>query len=544
MSAPMLSLADASWSTPDGIAVLSEISIDFAAERCGVVGRNGVGKSTLLRLLSGALTPDRGRVTRAGTIGTMRQIVQVDADETVADLLGVAPALALLKRAEAGTATLDELSEADWTLDTRVGEALRRVALDIPPETRLAALSGGQRTRAALAGAIFGEPDFLLLDEPTNNLDHDGRRAVLDLMAGWRAGAVIVSHDRELLEAMDAIVELTTLGAARYGGNWSAYRERKAVELAAAEQDLAGAERRLGEVQRKAQVAVERQQRRDAAGSRKGARGDMPRILAGMRRDRAEKSGGENARLAARLKDAAAQAHAEAEARVERLETLIVTLAPTGLQPGQRVLDMSGVTFGYAPERPVLDRFDLTVTGPERIALGGANGTGKSTLLALIEGRIVPSRGTVEIHVPFVLFDQSMNLLDPAATIADNFARLNPGMDNNACRAALARFQFRAEAADKVVGALSGGQTLRAGLACVLGGAHPPPLLILDEPTNHLDLDSIAALEAGLTAYDGALLVVSHDPAFLAAIGITRQVILQPPVFSPSDRLSSAPIAL
>ncbi|MFC0686566.1 ABC-F family ATP-binding cassette domain-containing protein [Novosphingobium clariflavum] len=529
----MLSLANASWSAPDGTPVLSGISIDFAAERCGVVGRNGVGKSTVLHLLTGALTPDRGRVTRAGSIGTMRQIVQVDAQETVADLLGVASALALLDRAEAGTATLDELSEADWTLGTRVDETLRRVGLELPPQTRLAALSGGQRTRAALAGAVFGEPDFLLLDEPSNNLDHDGRRAVLELMAGWRAGAVVVSHDRELLEAMDAIVELTTLGAARYGGNWSAYRARKAVELAAAEQDLAGAERRLGDVQRKAQVARERQQRRDAAGSRKGARGDMPRILAGMRRDRAEKSGGENARLAARLHEAAAQAHAEAEARVERLETLAVTLAPTGLLPGQRVLDMRGVTFGYAPQQPLLDKFDFAVTGPERIALGGPNGTGKSTLLALLAGRIAPSRGTVEVHVPFALFDQGMTLLDPGATIADNFARLNPGMDNNACRAALARFQFRAEAADKAVGALSGGQTLRAGLACVLGGAHPPPLLILDEPTNHLDLAAIAALEAGLGGYDGALLVVSHDPAFLAAIGVSRRVELQPAAAAP-----------
>jgi ATPase subunit of ABC transporter with duplicated ATPase domains len=131
------------------------------------------------------------------------------------------------------------------------------------------------------------------------------------------------------------------------------------------------------------------------------------------------------------------------------------------------------------------------------------------------------------------MLDQTAAILDPTLSIADNFARLNPSMDHNGCRAALAAFRFRGDAALRRVGALSGGQMLRAGLACVLGGTAPPPLLILDEPTNHLDLDSIAAVEAGLRAYDGALLVVSHDEAFLDAIGITRQVTMS--IHRPTD---------
>ncbi len=126
----------------------------------------------------------------------------------------------------------------------------------------------------------------------------------------------------------------------------------------------------------------------------------------------------------------------------------------------------------------------------------------------------------------FALLDQRVSLLDPALSIRDNFKRINPDADENACRAALARFMFRADAALQIAGTLSGGQMLRAGLACVLGGSIPPPLLILDEPTNHLDIDAIEAVEAGLRAYDGALLVVSHDNAFLEAIGITRRIEL------------------
>ena len=126
----------------------------------------------------------------------------------------------------------------------------------------------------------------------------------------------------------------------------------------------------------------------------------------------------------------------------------------------------------------------------------------------------------------FAMLDQRVSLLDPAMSIRDNFRRLNPGADENACRAALARFMFRADAALQLVGNLSGGQLLRAGLACVLGGTKPPSLLILDEPTNHLDVDSIEAVEAGLRAYDGALLIVSHDEAFLEAVGISSRLEL------------------
>nr|WP_253201319.1 ATP-binding cassette domain-containing protein [Sphingomonas quercus] len=505
---------------------MSGLSLDFTQERAGLVGRNGVGKSTLLRLLAGTLAPDRGRVVRFGTVSTMRQLVRIEPTETIAGLMGIAPGLDLLRRAETGRASLDELAEADWTLAARAAEALAQVRLGLPPETPLIALSGGQRTRAALAGAVFAAPDFLLLDEPTNDLDRDGRRAVAELLAGWRAGAIVVSHDRELLDTMDAIVELTSLGATRHGGNWSAYRARKETELATAEQHLALAERRAGEVKRRAQAAVERQQRRDAAGRRKGARGDMPRILIGARRDKAENSGGDNARLAERQGSAAERSLREARSRVERLEPLVVTIAPSGLSPAQRVLVADGLTYGHVHGSAMLREFSLTVTGPERIALRGPNGAGKSTLLALLAGRLKPWSGSARVLVPFAWFDQGMSMLDPEASVAANFARLNPGMGGNACRAALARFGFRGDDADRLTGDLSGGQMLRAGLACVLGGTRAPQLLILDEPTNHLDLEGIAAVEAGLAGYDGALLVASHDEAFLHALRITRPLAI------------------
>ncbi|MGL5167818.1 MAG: ABC-F family ATP-binding cassette domain-containing protein [Afipia sp.] len=523
-----ITISGLSWSTPDGRALFSNLDLNIGIERVGLVGLNGVGKSTLLKLISGELASESVRVSVNGRLGVLHQSVQPGPAETVADLFGATEGLAILRRAETGEATADELALADWTLEARMMDALQRAGLQTDHEAPLTALSGGQHTRAALAALVFTQPDFLLLDEPTNNLDRDGRRAVNDLLAGWRAGAIVVSHDRELLDAMDAIVELTSLGAARYGGNWSYYRERKALELAATRHDLANAEKRVAEIDRKAQAATERQARRDQAGRKTAAKGGMPRIALGGLKDRSEGTGGENARLAERRRAQALEAAASARERIEILQPLSMTIPSTGLPAGRTILGMDAIVAGYISGQPVIRDLSFAITGPERVAVTGPNGSGKTTLLALITGKLQPWQGTIRAVADCAMLDQQVSLLDPAMSIRDNFRRINPGANENACRAALARFMFRAEAALQIVSSLSGGQVLRAGLACVLGGSTPPALLILDEPTNHLDIDSIQAVEAGLRGYDGALLIVSHDEAFLKNTGVSRRLELSP----------------
>jgi ATPase subunit of ABC transporter with duplicated ATPase domains len=526
MSAPSIIISHLAWSAPGGRALFTGLDLAFGAERVGIVGRNGVGKTTLLKLIAGELEPQAGSIAVEGRLAVLRQTVQVAPDETLADLFAVAPAIALLARAAAGEATADDLATADWTLEARMTAALVRMGLAAEPGTRLAVLSGGQRTRAALAALIFAEPDFLMLDEPTNNLDRDGRAAIAELLAGWAAGALVVSHDRDLLETMDGIVELTSLGAARYGGGWSQYRARKTAELAAVERELSETEKRISEIARAAQTQAERKARKDRAGRRKAARGDMPKMLANARREKAEATGAEQAKLAeSRMSEARADL-AAARGRIEIVAPLSVSLPSTGLAAGKEVLRLDAVTAGYAPGRPVLGPVSLEITGPERIAVMGPNGAGKSTLLAVMVGALPLLSGRARRGTAAALFDQGVSLLDPAASILENFRRLNPGAGDNACRGALARFGFRAEAALQMAGALSGGQLLRAGLACVLGGPAPPALLVLDEPTNHLDIASVEAVESGLAAYDGALVVVSHDETFLSNIGIERRVAL------------------
>ncbi len=295
----------------------------------------------------------------------------------------------------------------------------------------------------------------------------------------------------------------------------------------AARHDLADAEKRVADVARSEQATAERKARKDSAGKKQSRKGGTPRIMLGNMQDRSEASGGDSARLAERRRTQALNDVPSARERIEILQPLAVVLPSDPRLPSSKtVLTIDRLSAGYAPDRPVIRDLSCAITGPERIAVTGPNGAGKTTLLAVLTGDLQPFEGIVQVMTKFAMLDQRVSLLDPALSIHDNFKRINPDANENACRAALARFMFRADAALQIAATLSGGQMLRAGLACVLGSSTPPPLLILDEPTNHLDIDAIEAVEAGLRAYDGALLVVSHDNAFLDAIGITRRLEL------------------
>jgi ATPase subunit of ABC transporter with duplicated ATPase domains len=526
MSQPFITLDSLSFSAPDGRSLFDNLTLAFADERTGLVGRNGAGKTSLLRLIAGELIPAAGAVTVRGRLGWLRQALAPPPGATVADLMGVAKGLARLRRIEAGEAAEADLAEADWTLEARLAQALADVDLPGLDLDRPAnALSGGQVTRAALAGLVAQGPDVLILDEPTNNLDTAARGLVAEVLGGWPGGAIVVSHDRALLRRMDRIVELSGLGAQVYGGDYDLYAERKGQAEAAAARDLAEAERVQARVAREAQAASERKARRDSAGRRGRFKAGQSKLLLDAQAQRAEASGARQARLSARLQAEAAEALNEAQARIERVRRLAFDLPPTGLAAGKTVLAFEHVRFGWPGPR-VLSDVCLRVVGPERVAVAGGNGRGKTTLLKLAAGALQPTAGRIVRGAEAAFLDQQTALLREDETLVEAFRRLNPDATPNAARAALARFLFRNVAADKPVAALSGGERLRAGLACVLMAARPPQLLILDEPTNHLDLDSIEAVEQALAGYDGALLVASHDRDFLAAIGVEREIAL------------------
>ena len=516
-----LTLDAVAAATPDRQRLFDDLTLSLGPERVGLVGRNGSGKSTLLRIIAGASEPSAGRVSRTGTIGTLAQ--EWAEDLTVAEAVGVAERISIVERVVAGHGNADDFARADWSLVGRIEAALAEIGLSaVALDRPMGTLSGGERTRIGIARLLIEPPDLLLLDEPTNNLDAAGRAAIRSLIRNWRGGVLVASHDRELLQAMDRIVELTPIGVRIVGGGWEMFAQMRADERARAAAALERADAALSRVKSAIQRQHEAKARKDKAGRAFAARGSEPKILLGARAERAENSGGRSRRLAERTMFDATTKAQDARDRVEVVTPLTMAVPSTGLAAGTEVLAMEALTVAVAGL--TFGPWTLHVRGGERIAVAGCNGSGKTTFLKAVAGILAPASGTVRrLDGRIAMLDQHVTQLQGDASILANVRRLNPALDRNAAHAACARFAFRNQNALQEVGTLSGGERLRAGLACALAGPRPPGLLLLDEPTNHLDLDSVEILEQALRDFDGAIIVVSHDPSFLKEIRIERE---------------------
>ena len=519
-----LTLDSVSLTTPEGRPLFENLTLSVGAERTGLVGRNGSGKTTLLDAIEGAVAPARGSILRSGTIGRLQQ--SLDEEVAVVDALGVAPELDRLARITNGDGTPEDFEHADWTLETRLEKALVETGLDGVDITRkIASFSGGERTRIAIARLLLEAPDFLLLDEPTNNLDTEGRAVVMALIDSWPGGILVASHDRALLEHVDRIVELSPVGCAVFGGAWSDYVAARDAARARAADAADSAANQLKTTRRKAQQARERQDKSDARGRATRARSDQPKMLLDMRQERAEHSAAKGGHLAARQIGEAETALHAAEAELEIITPLHIDLPPADLPHSRLVLKLEGVSLQFGA-RHLFGPLDIEMRGPERVAISGPNGSGKTSLLKLITGEIPPGSGEVSFVTPKrALLDQHVGLLDPSLSLLEGLRKAAPDLNDHDARAHLARFAFRGGAALQQIATLSGGERLRAGLAAAFAG-DPPDLLILDEPTNHLDIESIELLETTLKDWDGAILLISHDEAFQERIGVARRISL------------------
>lgn len=529
---PQLCAIDLGYDLPNRSPLFSSISFSLQLSRMGLVGANGVGKSTLLDLLAGVREPSCGSVQRFGMIAYLAQTVLHDPHSTLATLVGLAKEHCAWQRVERGEGTDDDFTLLDgrWDVFDRIEKTLARLGVEhLSLDQPLSSLSGGELTRLRLAGALHSEPDFLLLDEPTNHLDAEARGFVYRLIESWRGGLLVVSHDRELLERVDQIAELDAHGLTCYGGNFDFYREQRGIERRAAEADLQSAHLRLKTARTAAQRARESQMKRQAAGVKGLAKANIAPILAGARKRKAEQTAG---RLVERHEAKLDSLHSEVQAarnRVVEDHRIIIDLDRTSVPADRLLIKLSGVNHRYQDNVELLwsEPLDIEITGPERIHLLGRNGVGKSTLIDIICGRITPTLGEMTIRCRRVgLLDQRVTVLDPELTLVDNLKRLAPLRPEHELRALLGRFLFEQESGLKKAAVLSGGERMRAGLACLLTAHQAPELLILDEPTNNLDLVSIEELVSVLNSYRGALLVVSHDRVFAQEIGLDREIDL------------------
>ncbi|TXS07590.1 ABC transporter ATP-binding protein [Streptomyces sp. col6] len=527
MSAPTahLTCSSLSFAWPDGSWALESLDLTVGPGRTGLIGLNGAGKSTLLQLLAGELRPTGGRISVSGDVGYLPQNLVLDTELRVDTALGIDAVREALHAIEAGDVGEERFAAVgdDWDVEERARATLDGLGLGhIGLDRTIGEMSGGECVLLRLAALLLARPGVLLLDEPTNNLDLYARQRLYAAVDAWHGVLIVVSHDRELLERVDQIADLRDSTVTWYGGNLSAYEEALAVEQEAAERMVRVAE---ADVQRQKRELAESQvkaARRRRYGQKLFEQGSVPKIAASARKRSAQESAGKQrlmhtSRLAdakERLDDAVDAVRDDDEIRVE--------LPRTKVHPGRGVLVLRDLELAYGARV----RGQYEVRGPERIALVGRNGAGKTTLLRTLAGELAPVSGEAVTEVPLRFLPQRLDVLDDGLSVVENVARFAPDATNNHIRARLAHFLFKGARADRAAGTLSGGERFRAALAALLLAEPAPRLLMLDEPTNNLDMASVRKLTAALDAYEGALVVASHDVPFLESLGITRWLLL------------------
>lgn len=519
--------------------LFNNISFSLGSEKTGLVGSNGTGKTTLLKLIIGELAPQSGVVHANCKIGYMPQNFVINQDQTIAQVFGIDQKIAALEKINSGTGNQHdfEIVGDDWDFLEQSKSALSKVNLGYLDLSRqIKTLSGGETTRVFLARLLMDKINFLILDEPTNNLDAGSRLALYDVIKNFDGGLLVVSHDRQLLSFVDQIIELSSIGLKTYGGNYTDYVEQKRIEQDALEQDIIDAQKHLSKTKKTVQTSKERYDQRVSMGNRARQSRSQPKMFLDYQKGRAEKTKSKLEEQSDKLLETAKDKLLTAKSKLEQKELFDFELEATRVHNTKLVLDIQDLVFAYPvykntpteeSHNPIIKDFNLTIIGPKRIAITGSNGSGKTTLLKLIMGQLTPTGGSIKVGVQHCAYlDQELSVLKPDQTVLENFKRLNPSVKETDCRLRLAAFLFEHNDALKLVKNLSGGEKMRAALACVLMGDCPPQLILLDEPTNNMDLESIASIERALKSYKGALIAISHDEIFLQNIGVEEKIKL------------------
>lgn len=481
------------------VPLLSRASVSLETnERLGLIGRNGTGKSSLLKVLSGQQLPDDGTLQyqQGLRIASVAQEPILDQELTIfeqvssglSEIIGLRQAYEAISLSEGGAADHDQLEKIQaqldstdgWNWEQRVQEVLDR--LDLDPSARISTLSGGNKKRVALAEALVTSPDVLLLDEPTNHLDIDSIVWLENLLKGWRGAVIFVTHDRAFLDAVcTSIIELDRASLQRYPGNFTAYQSQKELELAAEALTNARTDKLLAQEEVWIRKGVE------ARRTRSVSRISRLETLRSMRAERREVLG--------KIKLAVA----------------------SGERSGKIVAQLDDVSKSY--DRPIVRNFSCTILRGDKVGLIGPNGAGKTTLLKLILGEIAPDCGDIKLgtKIEVAYFDQMRNNLDLGASLEDFISPGSEWVEINGERkhvkSYLGDFLFPPQRASAPVKTLSGGERNRLLLARLF--AKPANVLVLDEPTNDLDVETLDLLEQLLQDYSGTVFLVSHDRYFL-----------------------------
>ncbi|MCL9773783.1 ABC-F family ATP-binding cassette domain-containing protein [Vibrio methylphosphonaticus] len=522
-SSSLLVAQQLSFQLDTGEWLFKNIHFSLADRFTGLVGRNGVGKSVLLSLLLGKKQPTEGQIIRHGQFSYYSQqpSILLNRDVSVVEFLGISKkrqALRAISQGECEQRYFDIVGE-DWSLESDAQEVLKSLRIEPDLDAYCHSLSGGQIARLQLHQCFQSGADVLLLDEPSNHLDEDGRQWLIEQCHHFDGQILLVTHDRNLLNQVDAIVQMTHLGLDYFKGNYDHYLAQSTLQTTALNKKIAQVKSEQKKCERQAQLSQEKAQQRAAQGNRLRRSGSQPKILLDAMKNKA----GQSQRSAVKQQRNQQDSH---KSKLQSLKAEQVSVAPQAFYfssltsfKKKTLLNIENCVLKYGGMGP----YSFAVKQGERYHLQGKNGCGKSTLLKAIHGSHPHLLGTISCHVQTVYLDQHFSLLNEQQSILDSLLTYTRGITLGEARTLLAGIGFRRDNVHRKVAHLSGGEKMKLSMLIVTQN-DDETVLLLDEPDNHLDIESKSLLAMALQEYKGAFILVSHDSSFVLDANV-RDVI-------------------
>lgn len=527
-------IKDLSYIHTDKEILFSHLNLSInPGDKMALTGNNGCGKSTLMRILSGELTPASGTVVRP------EQPYYVPQHFGQYDHLNIAQALKIDRKLTAlhailkGDASEENFSrlDDDWNIEERAQAALSSWGMNgIPLSHPMDGLSGGEKTRIFLAGMELHKPATILLDEPTNHLDTSGRERLYDFIKRTPATLLVISHDRTLLNLLPAICELSHNGLIYYGGNYDFYKEQKASQLTALEQQLEEKQKALRLARKTAREVEERKAKQNVRGEKSSIKKGIPAILMGARKQRAENSSSKLNSIHAEKTEKLQREMVKIKSSLPLTDRLKTDFDASDLHSGKILVTAKGLGFRYPGMLANLWQtpLDFQLRSGDRLCIKGDNGSGKTTLLKLVTGELSPTEGTLECaDFTSVYLDQEYSLVLNELTVLEQVETFNRRhLPEHEVKTILNRYLFPRDVWNKPCSKLSGGEKMRLSFCCLMIADNTPDIFILDEPTNNLDIESIGIITATIRNYAGTVIAISHDKEFLKETGIDKTIEL------------------
>ena len=517
---------------PNQEVLFQDISFSISnGQKVSLVGNNGTGKSTLLRIIAGQLSPNKGEVTNSEKPYYIPQHFGQYNHNTVAEALGVDQKIKALQAILSGNVTTKHMEclDDDWEIESRIHSALSfwqipQITLTQP----MSLLSGGEKTKIFLSGIAIHTPEVVLMDEPSNHLDTDSRQMLYTYIQRYKGTMLIVSHDKTLLNQLQTTLEIHRKTISIYGGNYNFYAQQKQEKLNTLHQDIENKEKALRQAKDVEQKSLERQNKLDTRGKQKQEKAGLPTIMMKTLKNNAEKSTSKMKTIHNEKINAIAQQVDQLRKERPDIDKMKLNISNSTLHKHKTLIAARGINHQYNHTMLWPQPLDIDITSNERIVIKGKNGSGKTTLIKLLTGELKPQTGTiVRTETNIIYFDQDYTSINNHISIYQQVQAYNHNaLQEHELKTRLNRFLFTQEHWTKPCSTLSGGERMRLMLCCLTVSNHSPDIIILDEPTNNLDIQNVEILTSAINEYQGALIVVSHDTHFLTEIGIEREVQL------------------